>query len=85
MSEQELSDPAESLWRTVWNTAVACCGVTGLYLFPMYLIGHWYYQSCMWFGVSLAASVVLYFTWYRYLPDDEISTLENTEPAEARP
>jgi SSS family solute:Na+ symporter len=84
MSEQELSDPAESPWRIVWNTAVACCGVTGLYLSPMYLIGHWYRQSCMWFGVSLVASVVLYFTWYRYLPDDEMSTLENSEPAEAR-
>ena len=75
LSERELSDPAESPWRTVGNTAIACCGVTGLYLSPMYLIGHWYYQACTWFGVVIVASVVLYFSWYRYLPPEEVEAV----------
>jgi hypothetical protein len=74
LSAGELSDPAESPWRTVFNTAIACCGVTGLYLSPMYLIGHWYFQACMWLIVVLSASMVLYFTWYRYLPKEDFET-----------
>jgi len=80
LSERELADPAESPWRMVWNTSIACCGVTGMYLSPMYLIGHWYYRAGMWFGVFLGAATVLYFTWYRWLPDDKALTQENTEP-----
>jgi hypothetical protein len=75
LSDSELADPGESAWRTIGNTAIACCGVTGLYLSPMYLIGHWYYESCMWFGVLIVASVVLYFTWYRRLPPEEIEAV----------
>jgi len=79
LSERELADPAESPWRTVWNTSIACCGVTGMYLSPMYLIGHWYWRAGVWFGVFLCAVVVLYFTWYRWLPGDEMPPRENTE------
>jgi Na+/proline symporter len=71
LSGQELNDPAESPWRTVCNTVIACGGVTGLYLFSMYLIGHWYGRAGMWFGVVVCTSVVLYFTWYLYLPKGE--------------
>jgi len=69
LSGRELADPAESPWRTVWNTLIACCGVTGMYLSPMYLVGHWYRQSGLWFGVFVCAAFVLYFTWYRRLPE----------------
>jgi len=80
LSERRLGDPAESPWRTVWNTAVACCGVTGMYLSPMYLVGHFYWRAGAWFGVFLCAAVVLYFTWYRRLPDDETTPRENVQP-----
>jgi len=79
LSRRELADPAESPWRMVWNTLIACCGVTGMYLFSMYLIGHWYYRAGLWFGVFLCAAVVLYFTWYRWLPDDKMSPHEYIE------
>jgi Na+/proline symporter len=78
LSRRELVDPAESPWRTVCNTLIACCGVTGLYLFPMYLVGHWYWRAGIWFGVFLCAAIVLYFTWYRWLPRGEMSSPENT-------
>jgi SSS family solute:Na+ symporter len=71
LSRRELADPAESPWRMVGNTLIACCGVTGLYLFPMYLVGHWYGRAGVWFGVFLVAAIVLYFTWYRWLPRSE--------------
>jgi Na+/proline symporter len=74
LAPRELADPAESPWRTVGNTLVACCGVTGLYLFPMYLVGHWYGRAGVWFGVFLCAATVLYFTWYRYLEGNKPGT-----------
>ncbi len=78
LSRRELADPAESPWRMMGNTLIACCGVTGLYLFPMYLVGHWYGRASVWFGVFLVAATVLYFTWYRWLPPSKMSSQENT-------
>jgi len=75
LTDSELSDPAESTWRTVCNTAVACLGVSGLYLGPMYLIGHWYYQASAWGVVVLVASATLYLTWYRRLPKEALETV----------
>jgi Na+/proline symporter len=77
LSPRQLADPAEAPWRTVFNTFIACCGVTGLYLFPMYLVGHWYFRSAVWFSVFLCAATVLYFTWYRWLPRSESLPQEN--------
>jgi hypothetical protein len=42
--------------------------ITGLYLFPMYLVGHWYLYSAFWFALAIAAVVALKYTWYRFLP-----------------
>ncbi len=74
LSPGQLADPAESPWQTIFNTAIACAGVTGLYLFPMYLVGHWYVHAGAWFAAFLAAVVVLYFTWYRWLGENEVSS-----------
>ena len=80
LSHRDLADPAESPWRTVFNTIIACCGVTGLYLFPMYLVGHWYGRAGAWFGVFLCAAIVLFFTWYRWLPRSETSSQGTPKP-----
>jgi len=79
LARKELDDTAESPWRTGCNTLIACCGVTGLYLFPMYLVGHWYARAGLWFGVFLCAAILLYFTWYRWLGENKISCPENPE------
>jgi len=42
--------------------------ITGLYLFPMYLVGHWYLSSMLWLALAVAAIVVLRYTWYGSLP-----------------
>lgn len=72
---QAQRDPAESPRRALLNVAVAMLAVTGLYLGPMYLIGHWYVRAGAWLGVAAAAISVLAITWYRHLPAaDEAST-----------
>ncbi len=42
--------------------------ITGLYLFPMYLVGHWHQTAAICLGAGLAAVAALAFTWYRHLP-----------------
>jgi SSS family solute:Na+ symporter len=59
---------SESVPLTIVNVVLGMWAITGLYLFPMYLVGHWYVRSATWFVVALAAIVVLRYTWYRYLP-----------------
>jgi Na+/proline symporter len=64
------TDPAESPWRAVFNTVVAMVGITGLYLSPMYWVGHWHTRAAIWLGVGLVAIAILAVTWYPYLPKD---------------
>jgi SSS family solute:Na+ symporter len=68
LSGEVLSDSSESAWRAVMNTMLGMVAITGIYLFPMYLVGHWYMKAFVWLGVALLAAVVLIFTWYHYLP-----------------
>ncbi len=60
---------SENVWITILNVVLAMLAITGLYLFPMYLVGHWYLSSFIWLGLSLAAIVALRYTWYNNLPE----------------
>jgi len=66
-------DPSESAGRAVLNVVLAMAAVTGLYLGPMYLVGHWYGRAAGWLGVAAAAGVALAFTWYRHLPAERLN------------
>ena len=68
LSTKEMSSKSESMSRAIVNVLLAMLSITGLYLFPMYLLGHWYLYSAIWFGLAVAAAVALKYTWYRYLP-----------------
>ncbi len=68
LSPEALADPAESAWRAVLNTFLGMVAIAGLYLFPMYLVGHWYTKSFIGLGAAMLAAGILAFTWYRYLP-----------------
>ena len=72
-SGEENRGPAESAGRALLNVALGIVAITGIYLFPMYLVGHWHVRALIWAVVALAAVVVLSFTWYPYLPagDDQ--------------
>jgi Na+/proline symporter len=69
LSEEDSSSKSESVQRTILNVFLAMIAITGLYLFPMYLVGHWYLYSAIWFTLAIATIVALKYTWYDYLPD----------------
>jgi len=64
--EQNTSSKDLSI-RSVLNTLIAIAGITGLYLSPMYFVGHWYGKAILWSAVAALSATVLYFTWYRKL------------------
>jgi hypothetical protein len=72
LSSHELSDLKESLILSVVNVALAGVVILGIYLAPMYLVGHWHAAAGRWLAVAAAAAVALYFTWYRNLPAPEL-------------
>lgn len=70
LSPEELSRRCERPWLTVFNVTAAVVGIHGFYLFPMYLVGHWYASAILWLVVAAASIVVLSFTWYPNLPEE---------------
>ena len=68
LSVEELSSSSESVLRTILNVVLAMLAITGLYLFPMYLVGHWYVNSIIWLVLAIAAILALRYTWYKFLP-----------------
>ena len=68
LSAKELTPSSESMSRTIVNVLLAMLAITGLYLFPMYLVGHWYLYSAIWLGLATVAVFALKYTWYRFLP-----------------
>ena len=42
--------------------------IAGAYLFPMYLVGHWYTQTIFRLSLGLADVITLRFTRYNHLP-----------------
>ncbi|MHC4640639.1 MAG: sodium:solute symporter family transporter [Planctomycetota bacterium] len=65
---EKVSSNSENVGMTILNVVIAMLAITGLYLFPMYLVGHWYINSLIWLGLALAAIVALRYTWYNNLP-----------------
>ena len=68
LSQEELADTSESAARTLGNTLLGMIAVTGYYLFPIYLVGHWYGSALFCIGIAVSATVILAYTWYPYLP-----------------
>jgi len=71
MSPGQRVPRSERFGLTALNTILGMVAVSGLYLFPMYLVGHWYNQAVLWLVLALAAIVTLRFTWYNYLPESD--------------
>jgi hypothetical protein len=66
LTAEALANPTEKAWRAVLNTILGVVAITGAYLFPMYLVGHWYAKAFIWLGAAILTAGVLAFTWYRY-------------------
>ncbi len=71
LAPEELRDPAEGLGLSLANVALGSGVVLGVYLGPMYLVGHWHGRAAAWLAAAAAGVAVLYFTWYRNLPREE--------------
>ncbi len=69
LSPPELALKSEKFSIALLNTLLGMTAVTGYYLFPMYLIGHWHGFAAICLAVALASTAVLAVTWYRNLPD----------------
>jgi solute:Na+ symporter, SSS family len=72
LTSEELHDPAESAWLAMVNLLLAAIAIFGVYVAPMYLVGHWHGYALTWFLVALVAAVTLKFTWYDHLPKAEL-------------
>ena len=68
LSPAELGRKSERFSITVLNTVVGIIAITGYYLFPMYLVGHWHTYALLCLGTALAATGCLALTWYPALP-----------------
>ncbi|MHC4559881.1 MAG: sodium:solute symporter family transporter [Planctomycetota bacterium] len=68
LSVADLSSRSESVLRTILNVLLAMLAITGMYLFPMYLVGHWYFDSAIWLILAVVAILALKYTWYQFLP-----------------
>lgn len=68
LSADDLSCRSESVSLTIMNILLGMLAIMGMYLFPMYLVAHWYFWSILWLGLAIAAVIVLKYTWHRFLP-----------------
>ncbi len=68
LSADQMSSKQESVLLAILNVVLAMLAITGLYLFPMYLVGHWYIYSMIWLVLAVVAISALKYTWYRFLP-----------------
>ena len=55
----------EGAGRSLLNVLLGMIAILGLYLAPMFFVGHWFLHASLCLGTALAASAGLYFTWYR--------------------
>jgi SSS family solute:Na+ symporter len=71
LRREELATPSEGMSLALVNVALGSVVILGVYLAPMYLVGHWHLSAAACLGAAIAAAVPLYFTWYRNLPPPE--------------
>ena len=71
LSPEQLAAPSEKISWTILNVVLGMIAITGYYLFPMYLVGHWHVRAGLCLAVALPATAALAFTWYRRLPAAE--------------
>ncbi|WP_428305099.1 sodium:solute symporter family transporter [Lacipirellula sp.] len=55
---------------TLFNLFVGICGVTALYLLPMYLVGRWHVEAMTCGVVFVVVICVLRYSWWPMLPAD---------------
>jgi SSS family solute:Na+ symporter len=71
LAHEDFISRSENAWITILNVLLGMAAIASLYLFPMYLVGHWYKYALICLGIGLTAVFILRFTWYQNLPEAE--------------
>jgi len=79
LTQEQLSDKAESPCFTLLNVCIGMVVIATLYLLPMYLVGHWYSYALICFALALIGTFILKFTWYDNLPKSNIGREEKND------
>ena len=56
--------------QIILNVAIGLVASFSLYMAPVYFLGHWNLEGAICTGLFATCCTILYFTWYRTLPDD---------------
>jgi hypothetical protein len=56
--------------RIILNVALGLVASFALYMAPVYFLGHWITEGIICTAIFAACCVILYFTWYKTLPED---------------
>ena len=70
LSAEAATAKSESPWLALLNTLLGMVAITGVYLCPMYLVGHWHGYAALCLVAALAAIGALALTWYPNLPPE---------------
>jgi Na+/proline symporter len=68
-SGEPFNAPLPLRWIPV-NFVLALIAAYSLYMAPVYALGHWFVNAGIAFGIFLACAVIMYFTWFKKLPED---------------
>ena len=68
LSENERRAGSERPGIAIINVVLAMAVISGAYLCPMYLVGHWYAAALMSLGLVVGGGVLMKYTWYDRLP-----------------
>jgi len=66
---QDRMHEKENFLPVLLNVFLGMSAILGLYLFPMYLVGHQYLYSALGFAGGIVSGIILKFTWYDKLPE----------------
>ena len=72
LTPDDTGDKSEKMSLAIINTILGMIAITGYYLFPMYLIGHWHVYAALCLVMALIATIVLKHTWYQNLPKQQL-------------
>jgi len=64
------TNASEGMPLALVNVVLAGIVIFGAYVGPMYLVGHWHAAASGWLTTAAVAGILLYFTWYRHLPEE---------------
>jgi Na+/proline symporter len=70
--------------REALNTGLAVLSLCGLYVGTLYLVTHRYAVMGFCFAITGLLSVILFFTWYKYLPPPSVQVEGEVEAAPAK-